>query len=70
VRGTVSADLEAVNAGLIGGQGADLAGHLGHAARCHIGLGLEQHRAGDRLVSGTCTRRTVTAVLPGPAGWA
>jgi Asp-tRNA(Asn)/Glu-tRNA(Gln) amidotransferase A subunit family amidase len=30
--------------------GACLAGHLGHPARPHIGLGLEEHGAGDGLV--------------------
>ena len=49
MRGTVSADLEAVNAGLIGGQGAHFAGHLRHPARAHIGLGLKEHSAGYRL---------------------
>src|SRR3984893_10159292 len=50
--GHAGLDLEAINPGLIRGQGGDLAGHLGHAARPHIRLALEQDGAGDRLVVG------------------
>src|ERR1700730_1126565 len=45
--GHAGLDLEAINPGLIRGQGGDLAGHLGHAARAHLRLPIEQAGDGD-----------------------
>src|SRR5215469_11259844 len=66
--GHAGLDLKAVKPGLIGRQGAHLAGHLGHSARPHIGLALEQHRAGDRLVIRDMDEANTDVCLPGP-GW-